>query len=196
MGDYSALNDQFFEDNPLEQMSPAHLRIEIKLDPELDADSVEDLLSTVTEGGRQLVEEEKRRIETLTVPEEVATLFRKGCQPANIRPLCLKAAELQDQVMPLLLKRYRTTAQDRFIDMTTIALAFADAEYVRQLREMYPEIRDPYARANACLLMGEKDMVEEIPFLMEEHAKFKTQHPKESFEQYPLLALSFLEDLI
>lgn len=189
--------DRFFEEHPLENMSSAmmtHLRIETKLDEELDADSVESILEPVSPAGRQAVEQEKAYIAGLVDPEEPVRMLRKGIHAANIRTMCLKIRELQESTMPLLLKRYCTSSQDRFLDVAAIAFAFVDEKWMRKLREVYEEIRDPYARANACLLFAEADMQEEIPFLMEEVRKLKLECPDRDFEQYPLLALNFLCD--
>ncbi len=191
------LPEDFFEQNPLENMSSAmmtHLRIEIKGDEELDEESTRSLMEQVSPAGRQDMERERAGIAAVTDPEELVRIMRRGLQPANIRPLCLKIQEMQEQTMPLILQRYRTSGQDRFLDVAAIAFTFVEEKWTRQLREMYHEIRDPYARANACLLFGEADMTEEIPFLVEESETLKREWPDKDYGQYPLLALSFLCD--
>ena len=189
------LPDSFFEEHPLKDMSSAwmtHLRIEIKNDEEMDAQSNESILSEVTPEGLQAVEREKAVIAAIRDPEEPVLMMRHGFQPANVRLLCLKIREMQEQTMPLLLRRYLTSSQDRFLDAAAIAFTFVDEKWIRQLRDVYPQIRDPYARANACLLFAEAEMEEEIPFLVQEYEAFRREYPGKDYEQYPLFGLDLL----
>lgn len=191
------LPDSFFEEHPLKDMSSAmmtHLRIEIKNDEEMDAQSNESILAEVTPEGLQAVEREKAVIAAIEDPEEPVRMMRRGFQPANVRLLCLKIREMQEQTMPILLRRYLTSSQDRFLDVAAIAFTFVDEKWIRQLREVYPQIRDPYARANACLLFGEAEMEEEIPFLVQEYENLCRECPEKDYGEYPLLALNFLCD--
>lgn len=191
------LPDSFFEEHPVEQMSSAmmtHLRIEIKNDEEMDAEFNESMLAEVTPQGLQEVEREKAVIAAITDPEEPVRMMRQGFQPVNVRPLCLKIREMQEQTMPILLRRYLTSSQDIFLDVAAIAFTFVDEKWIRQLREAYPQIRDPYARANACLLFAEAEMEEEIPFLVQEYDNLSRECPDKDYGQYPLLGLNFLCD--
>lgn len=72
------------------------------------------------------------------------------------------------QAVPLLLKRYRTCALDQFIEAAMSVLAAGEKGYMQVLRDMYADIRDPYARACACLVFGMQGM-EDIPFLLHEY---------------------------
>ncbi len=94
--------------------------------------------------------------------------------------------------MPLVLRRYRTCALDQFIDAATIVFSVGEKKYAQMLREIYRDIRYPYARACACLVFGMQGMEEEIPFLLSEYRHFQQAYPKETFDQHPLLALYLL----
>ena len=54
---------------------------------------------------------------------------------------------------------------------------------------MFKDIRNPYAKAHACIVFGMKNMQEKVDFLLEEYQKFSRLYPNESFEQGPLLAI-------
>ena len=94
--------------------------------------------------------------------------------------------------MPLLLRRYRTCALDHFIDTATMVLATCERKYVEMLREMYADIRCPFAQACACLVFGMQGVENEIPFLHSEYLRFQNDYPDETFHQHPLLALYIL----
>ena len=70
----------------------------------------------------------------------------------------------------------------------------ADRKYVQQLREMYSQIRAPYAQAGACLVFGMCGMKEETPFLLKEYERFQREHPKDTFKQHPLMPLYILHE--
>jgi len=64
------------------------------------------------------------------------------------------------------------------------------------LREMYNEIRYPFAQASACLVFGMQGMEEEMPFLLSEYERFQRNFPDESFDQHPLLALYISKKIV
>jgi len=88
--------------------------------------------------------------------------------------------------MPLILRRYRTCALDAFIDAAAKVFVMGEKEYAHMLREMYRDIRCPFAQACACLVFGMQGMEEEIPFLVSEYERFQREYPDESFDQHPL----------
>jgi len=110
----------------------------------------------------------------------------------NHRQLSEKIAANVEQAMLLLLRKYCTCLQDEFIELANLVFARSDVRYTQTLRELYPQIRAPYAQAHACLTFGIQNMVQEIPFLLEQYRCFQRDYPAESFSQFPLLALYLL----
>ena len=189
------LSNQFFRKNPLKEISSAtiaHYAIEMRLNEKLDQ-TISDIVSPDIDPKRkEKVLQERRHLEQLSNPAELTEFVRKGYDILNQHLLCTKILSQEEQVIPLLLKRYRTCALDLFIETTATILVHGKREYVQLLREMYDEIRSPYAQAKACLVFGMCEMENEIPFLLKEYQRFQREYPNESFDQHPLLSLYLL----
>ena len=110
----------------------------------------------------------------------------------NHRQLSEKIAANVEQAMLLLLRKYCTCLQDEFIELANLVFARSDVRYTQTLRELYPQMRAPYAQAHACLAFGIHDMTQEISFLLEQYRRFQRDYPMEGFSQFPLLALYLL----
>ncbi len=192
------LPNGFFKDNPLERLSAAIIQ-HFTLTDLMEGGSFQNLTSeiaqkTISEDRLLRIETERANIEQTTEAAALVEIARKGCDIFNQDFLNAKLLEHAEQTFPLLLRRYRTCALDGFIEIAVRAFYTGDMRYTQLLREMYSEIRSPYAKACACLVFGMKGMKEEIPFLYGEFLRFQAEYPDESFEQHPLLALYILCD--
>lgn len=78
------------------------------------------------------------------------------------------------------------------MDSIPYILGHAEREYVDQLIEMYPEIRNPYAQSMACVALGVQEREDTLPLLLREYERLKRQYPEESYCQGPLLAIYIL----
>lgn len=189
------LSNSFFKANPLKEFSAAAILdfsiVEVSA-KDFTGFSVETVESLLSEERKQKINQEHNRIETMNDPAELVDYMRKITELFNRRLLCDKILEQQEQTMPLLLKRYRTSALDEFIETAVIVLSLGEKRFAQQLFEMYKEIRCPYAQACACLVFGRQRMEETIPFLRGEFERFKQVSPREHFEQHPLRALYIL----
>lgn len=193
------LPNKFFAEHPLEEISAAkltHFKIVTGKEGILDQIFADVLTEHISEKRQRQSEEERNRIEQTDDPAALVELVRKGSEISNQALIVSKILRVQEEAMPLLLRRYRTSSLDHFIEVATEVFAQADKEYITELRKLYPEIRAPYAQACACLAFGMQGMGEEIPFLLNEYERFRKEYPKESFEQHPLLALYILHDKI
>lgn len=185
----------FFKKNPLDKVSTAAIadfsltaQFNDRLQQELDK-----IISERIPDERQLrAAKDKEEVEKLDSGEAVVAYMRKEHDNLADPMFCKKALTLEAEAAPLIVKRYKTTAQDRFVELAFRILAKSDKKYTRQLFEEYREIRGPYAQAMACLLFGEQEMEEAIPLLMKEYERFKKEYPDESLNQAPLLALYIL----
>lgn len=137
-------------------------------------------------------EAQLRLIEETNDPAALVDLMRKKLRSPNMGTYIGKVLAYQSECLPLLLKRYLTSGHDAFIEASARVLVAADESYVRQLREMYDRIRNPYARAFACLVFGHRGMKDRLAFLVGEYEKFKINYIDESFEQFPLAAIYLL----
>lgn len=137
-------------------------------------------------------EAQLRLIEETNDPTALVDLMRKYLRLPNMSTYIGKVMTYQSECLPLLLKRYLTSGQDVFIEASARVLTVADESYVRQLQEMYGRIRNPYAKAFACFVFGQRGMKDLLAFLVGEYENFKRNFIGESFEQFPLAAIYLL----
>ena len=129
----------------------AHYTITARLNEKFDS-----LVHNLTEEGiddirKAKIQQERQHIEETKDPAALVEFMRKGHDIFNQNLLCEKILQDQEQTMPLLLKRYRTCALDQFIDAATAVLATGEKKYAQQLRDIYADIRDPFAVPAWCL---------------------------------------------
>ena len=142
------------------------------------------------------IAEEKERINGFSSAEEIVAFMRSRFDGVNQTQLCWKALTMQETVIPLMLQRYRTTLQDVFVDTSVQILAHAEKCYVERLMEMYDQIRNPYAKSMACLVIGMRKTEGATPMLLKEYERMKREYPEESLCQGPLLGLYAMYDKI
>jgi len=182
----------FWKQNPLQKISTAqisYLSMTIFSADELNEKISEIIDPRLSPDRRAIIETELREIEALDNGESVVKFMRREYDIVNRNALCKKALEMQDDVMPLVLRRYRTSAQTGFIETAALIFAHCDARYEIELRKAYSDIRDPYARSTASLSLAVQADEEAIPLLMREYERLRKEYPEESYDQGPLLAL-------
>ena len=114
---------------------------------------------------------EKAEIMAMTDPEMIINYMRKNNAMANRFVMVQKVSEYENATMPLVLKRYLTSALDNYIEIAAHCFLKNNVRYTIELRKKYSEIRNPYAKAVACLVFAMQGMGEEIDFLFEEFEK-------------------------
>ena len=189
------LPKSFFKKNPLEKMSTAIIAdfsLTIQFNDELHTEMEKILGEHISDERHIKVAKDEEEVEKLDSGEAVVTYMRKDHDNVADPMFCKKALTMEAEAAPLIVKRYKTTGQDRFVELAFRILAKADKKYAEQLFEEYAEIRDPYAQAMACLLFGEHEMEDAVPLLLKEYERFKKEYPDESLNQAPLLALHIL----
>lgn len=189
------LSNRFFRENPLMDLSAAMMAysaITMGQSEELNQMVSDIAEKEMDEERKEKIRQERRSIQQTDDPAALVEIMRKGHDTLNRRLLCAKVLALQEQTMPLLLRRYRTCTLDHFIDDAIIVFSTCERKYAEMLREMYADIRCPFAQACACLAFGMQRMENEIPFLHSEYLRFQKDYPDETFHQHPLLALYLL----
>ena len=193
--DRKLLPKNFFRDNPLDEMSTARLAdfsIRTVLKDDLNNELGKILQPVLSESRVRDIQESQATLDGLETAEELIMYMRKGAESLTYPTLCRKALAIQDKIMPLIIRRYLTTAQTCFIEAAVRIFGNADRKYTEELLKEYGNIRNPYAQANACLLFGEFKMKETVPLLLSEYAKFRRNYPGESYAQCPLFALHII----
>ena len=195
----SLLPKNFFKNEPLEEMSTAilaHFSMTALFADQMEA-AVEEILDDKLPAERKVqIAAEKEAIAKLAGGEEAVRFIRKGFDIINRPTLCKKLLTMQEEVMPPLLRRFRTSFQDEVVETTAYCLAYGELEYVEQLKAMYGEIRNPYAQSMACLIFGMRKQEDMLPLLLREYQRMKKAHTEESLCQGPLLAIYLLFDEI
>lgn len=189
------LPKNFLKDNPLDELSTAmltHFRMITIAIPELN-NQVSDVVVPAMEQSRlEQYQTEKENIMNLCKVEEIVLYMRKIKDPANSSLLLEKAIDYQNEIMPLVLKRICTSGHDVFIENTAVLLANVDEKYTDQLYNLFPEIRNPYARSELCIVFGVKKKIEYTDLLLKQFKQIKEERPDNDYEQGPLLALNLI----
>ncbi len=197
--DFNLLPKSFFKNNPLEQMSAAliaHFTMTAGFDERIQAKIEEISKPNIASQRWEDIEEERARIAQLDDGEAVVSFIRHGYDIVNRELLCKKILTMQEEVFPLMLRRFRTSFQDGFVETAAYALAHGEQIYIDQLKAMYPEIRNPYAQSMACLVFGVQRQEDTLPLLLAEYERLNEEYPEESFCQGPLLAIYILYDKV
>lgn len=189
------LPEGFFDENPIMELSAAQLtyfNIVMLNMSDLNNQIAEMVIPGMKRERREQYEAEKEAIFRISRADEVIKYMRKIKELQNREALLNKALDMQEKVIPLVLKRLATSGHDVFIESATILLSHADSKYVEQLYDMFRDIRNPYARSEACLVFGVKKMKEYTPLLLEQYELIKREVPEKNYEQGPLFALYLL----
>lgn len=189
------LPKHFFEDNPLNELSTAlltHFRMITITMSDLNEQINEIVIPVMEKSRYEQYMAEKESIINLNKAEDIVSYMRKIKDPSNSSILIQKAVEYQKDVMPLVLKRICTSGHDVFIENAATLFANADIKYTEQLYDVFPDIRNAYARSKLCIVFGVNKKTEYTQLLMEEFNKMKEERPYEDYEQGPLLALHLI----
>ena len=123
------LPNSFFREHPLEKLSFAHFSF-FKL-AELKPGAIATLYSNemaqlLTQERREYFAAENERIMKLETAEEVIEAIRKEKESLCFDALIRRALELEETVLPLLLRRYQTSNLEQFIETAGNIFAHAD----------------------------------------------------------------------
>ena len=199
MPDIKLLPKNFFKKNPLNPTSAYNIALYI-LDPDFEEDMFNRLLDKEDETGDSSsldqIDKEEEEIRALSDAEAVVKRMRQSIAMLNRSVLADQALSMWEETMPLILRRFRTSSQTEFIETAFHIFAEADDSVIEPLKELYPDIRDPYARSMACVVFGMHDCEEMIPMLLREYERFREDYPDEEYEQGPLLALYQLYSML
>lgn len=193
--EYNHLPKDFFKKNPLHKLSAAQIlyfSMTAGFGERLDKE-VFDLVKEAMDTGRlDKINREREEISHLETGEDFVRFMRSRYDISNRIVLCKRALTMQQEVIPPMLHRFRTSIQDIFIEASVYILAHAEQVYVDQLKALYPEIRNPYAQSLACLVFGMQKQEDTLPLLLAEYQRLQQEFPEESLCQGPLLAIYIL----
>jgi len=193
--DKKLLQKNFFQDNPLDELSAANLAFVSMFamwNDEFQDKMWETLGEEIEPERKRQIEAERVQIAQLKGGDEGVKFIRTRYDIFNREILCKKLLTMPAETIPSLLRRFRTSGQDCLIETASHTLAHAEPIYIDQLITMYPEIRNPYAQSHACLVFGIQKREETLPLLLREYERLKREYPEKSYCQGPLLAIYIL----
>ena len=193
--DTNQLPKNFFKKNPVDQLSAAYIgyfSMSTGFTAQLETEIFNLTKSEMDPQRLENIHQEREAIQNLHSGEDFVRFMRGNYDITNRSALCQRALTMQVEVIPLMLRRFRTSMQDMFIEAAVYILAHAEQDYVDQLKDMYPEIGNPYTQSMACLVFGMQKQEDTLPLLLSEYERLKQEYPDESFCQGPLLAIYIL----
>lgn len=191
----SPLPKNFFQDNPIKEISAArltYLKMVTLSFPDLQEEVNSEIVSKMDKSRYENYLVEKEAIMNLNNAQDIVTFMRKTKDSVNTLLLMETALAYQDEVMPLVLEKLCKSGYDIFIENAATFLANADEKYTEQLYDIFPDIRNTYARSELCLVFGVMKKTEYTPLLMEQFQRIKEERPDKDYEQGPLFALYLL----
>ena len=193
--EYNQLPKGFFKKNPLNQLSSANIAyfsMTAGFDERLEKEIFDLAKETMDTERLDKINREREEISHLETGEDFVRFMRSRYDISNRIVLCKRALTMQQEVIPPMLHRFRTSIQDMFIEAAVYILAHAEQVYMDQLKALYPEIRNPYAQSMACLVFGIQKQEDTLPLLLTEYQRLQKEFPEESLCQGPLLAIYIL----
>lgn len=148
------LSKNFIKHHPLMKVSAYNISAVLIEHDVFEQVSSNAVMEKLPSEKREKVDADLARIEAADSVEEIATLFRKNLDMIVIQNLVDKALEHEEEVFPLLFKRYCTSSQTEMIEAAIRFFGRSKNNYSHQLLEAYDSIRDPYAQAQACVVIG------------------------------------------
>ena len=151
----------------------------------LDNIPIEDFMETVIREKIPLrvaaVDIEKAEIESATSSKEIIHYMRRGTDIVNQQLLVRRALEFEDEILPDIIGRLRTSLNDLFIELSARILAICKKDVSEELIEFYDEIRGAYARSMILLALGFKAPEGCIPWVIKQFNELKCDYPTEDF---------------
>ena len=140
------------------------------------------------------IEAEFESINSATTYEQIVKILRSYHAPVNQEALINKALEFEEDIVPEIIRRYKTNLNDRFVETSIRILARSRFDTANEIAGYYDDIRSPYAQSLALVLLGFKADESLIPWLIEKYYALKKNYPNESYCEGAYYALLEIED--
>ena len=197
---YKKMLGQFLEKNRPDSEMPtaamlAHFNLKAFVAPESDdtRKAFEGLCEMTMPERIEEAAAEKAEIEKVSEGSELVRIMRRKFDSLNQQAVISKAMELESDVVPDVLRRYRNNRVDEFIEIATQVLCKTKLDIAETIIGYYDEMPNPYGQSMALVLLGFKAEESRIPWLILKYHELKRSYPRESFHEgawYGLLEMN------
>ena len=173
--------EQFFKDNPLPKTTAAALiifQMDILFNKELNTEIEKATDQIMPESRQEEIRADAELTAATKTPEEIINRMRKWDTP-NREAVCAKALEIEDEIMPEVIRRLKRSAYDNYIETAVIALSRTKESYIDQILEEFDEIRNPYAMSACCVLMAYRNRFDALPVIMKTYESLRKRPEQE-----------------
>ena len=199
---YQKLLDRFFKESEVKEdevpSAPAfaHFYLTLENNPEANEKIQETLNEAVLKEKPEREKEalaEKAEIESATSSEQLVRIMRRNTDPLNQHILVDKAMEFEDEIIPDIVKRLKTSLNDGFIETAIRILTKSKKNVADELIGCFDDIRNPYAQSMILVMLGFKADEARIPWFIEKFKELKMRYPNESYCEGAYYALWEME---
>lgn len=198
---YQKLLDKFFKQyegitNKIPSAAAlAHFQIVLMRDPEA-SQALQGLMNDVVYKDQPDREEkvlsEKAEVESATC-EQIIRIMRRGVDPIIQDALVSRALSFEDELIPEVLRMFKTSLNTYFIEAASRVLSLCGKDIADELVNYFDDIRNPYAKCMALVVLGFKANNTLIPWLIEKHDELKRLYPDEEYHDGAYYALYEIE---
>ena len=193
---YEEMLDQFLDENsPTSEMPTAavlaHFHLKALVLPETDEtrNAMDSMYEQVMPDRVEEAAAGKEEIENAS-GSELVRIMRRKVDPLNQYAIVKRAMELESEVVPDVLRRFKNNRMDGFIEVATLVLGKSKIDIAGDIIGFYDEMQNPYAQSMALLLLGFKADEDKIPWLISKYHELKKQYPREEFHEGAWYGLS------
>ncbi len=198
---YRKLLNQFFKENgvkdPESPSAAAMMSFSIKMQLAPEADDMFNAIADEVIGKEQpmrlkTVEMEKKEIEAANCGQLIRFMRAKP-DVINCSSIVKRALLFEDELVPEIIRRLRTSQNTGFIEVAARILAVCGKDVSTELVGYYDDVRSPYAQSVILLVLGFKGDETHIPWLIKKYDEMQRFYPEESYSDGAFYALSELE---
>ena len=189
-----SIPEQFFKENPISEMCTGTLlmfEMDILFNKDLRAEMEKAVKQVSSEGRFCEIRADAALTEAADTPEKIIERMRKG-DISNREAVCAKALNMEDDIMPEVIRLLKRSSYDNFIDImpevirllkrssydnfietATLTLSRAKECYIDRIIAEFDEIRSPYAMCSCCILLAFRNRFDALPIIMKAYQSLK-----------------------
>ena len=186
---YKKLLDQFFNENTVEGELPsvqgfAYYQIMFERNQELNKilqGIFNENFPKPQPGREENFQAEKNEIGSATSCEQIIRLMRRGIDNLNYRTITSKALEFEDEIIPEIMRRLKTSLNISFIELSIRILSKTSMDIADELIGYFDDVRDLYAKSMILVALGFLANETHISWLIEKYKELIKQYPDKSY---------------